>query len=338
LPEYRVTVIVPTVGAGAALEECVRSLLAQTVTDVEIIVVDNSGKQLAAESPSVRESTRVIHNDQNVGFGAAINQGIRASQSPFIAVLNDDAVAHPDWLERMLASAEARYEIGMCAPQIRLIGPHQESRLDSAGMLIARDGSSKQRGHGEPVATYARPQQALLPTGCAALYRRDMLDEIGLFDERFFLYCEDTDLGLRARWKLWECMYAPSAIVDHRYSHSAGKASSLKAFYVERNRLFVAVKNFPLPDLALVPLFTLVRFFWHLVYLSKGQGKASEYRAAGNSNLAGVALRAWAALMPELPRLLRERRKIQHHGRMNPKQFSKLLAAFRVGERQVARL
>ena len=304
------------------------------MTGVEIVVVDNSGEKKASRI----EAVRVIENKTNVGFGAAVNQGIRSSQSPFIAVLNDDAVAHPEWLERMVAVAESRYEIGMCAPQIRLLDGDRHGQLDSAGMLIARDASSKQKGHGEPVASYARPQQALLPSGCAALYRRDMLDEIGLFDESFFLYCEDTDLGLRGRWKLWECMYVPGAVVEHRYSHSAGGASALKAFYVERNRVFVAIKNFPLPDLALVPVFTLVRFFWHLVYLRKGEGKAAEYRTSGNPSLAIIALQAWAAVIREIPRLMRERWKIQRHGRMTPKQFSKLLASFRISERQVAQL
>ena len=80
-----------------------------------------------------------------------------------------------------------------------------------------------------------------------------MLDEIGGFDEDFFLYCEDTDLGLRARWAGWKCWYAPKAIVYHHYSHTAGRATPLKAFYVERNRLFLLVKNFPLSKLILAP-------------------------------------------------------------------------------------
>src|SRR5260370_21202229 len=81
-----------------------------------------------------------------------------------------------------------------------------DGRLDSAGMLVCPDGSSKQCGHLESPDKFPRRRHALLPSGCAALYRREMLDEIGLFDESFFLYCEDTDLGLRARWAAWECV------------------------------------------------------------------------------------------------------------------------------------
>jgi len=314
------------------LDECVRSLHGQTLQDFEIIVIDNSGQGLAKLLPAVHDVKIVIENQANAGFGAAINQGIAASHAPFIAVLNDDAAAHPEWLEHMLTASEKRYEIGMCAPQIRLAG---EDKLDSAGMLIARDGSSKQRGHGEPLSTYSRPQQALLPSGCAALYRRDMLDEIGGFDDSFFLYCEDTDLGLRARWKLWECVYVPAAIVEHRYSSSAGRASALKAFYVERNRLFVILKNFPLPDLLAAPLFSMVRYFWHMLYRRQGRGKAAEYNG-GAGSLPVIAVRAWFAAIGALPRLLRQRRIIRRHARATPKQFRRMLATYRISERQVA--
>lgn len=302
--------------------------------DFEIVVIDNGAAGGALRIPVVREHARVIENTSNVGFGAAVNQGIRESDSAFVAVLNDDTVADPNWLAAMLEAAEARYEVGMCAPQIRLSG---RGVLDSAGMRIARDGSSKQDGHGDPFAGHARRRQALLPSGCAALYRRDMLDEIGLFDERFFLYCEDTDLGLRARWKLWECVYAPAAIVEHRYSHSAGAASSLKAYYVERNRIFVVVKNFPAASLLLSPLFAVARYFWHVVYLVKGQGKAAELEG-GVTGLPMVTLRAWASAMRELPAVWRERKSILRGARMTPKQFERLLADYRISERRVAAL
>lgn len=337
MPESRVTVAIPTLHADTTLATCLRSLEAQTLEDFEVIVIDNSGQQRASRLDEIRGRVRTIGNATNVGFGAAVNQAIRASTTPFVATFNDDTILEPECLERMVTAAEARYEIGMVAPRIRMAG---EDRLDSAGMMICRDGSSKQRGHLEPAADYGRPRQVLLPSGCAALYRRDMLDEIGLFDERFFLYCEDTDLGLRARWKLWECVYVPSAMVEHRYSHSAGKASPLKAYYVERNRLFTIVKNFPLRELSAAPFVSLARYAWHLAYLMRGRGKAAEHSQAGNpaAKLPWYVLRAHWALIPELPRLLRERRHIQNHGRMQPKQFRRLLGSYSIGARQVAQL
>ena len=201
-----VTVVVPTLAAGEALAECLESLERQTFQDFEIVVVDNSGE--LQMPPCGRLS--VVVNFENVGFGAAVNQGIGGSAAPFIAALNDDATVDPHWLEALVAAMESRPDVGMCASRIYLAS---DGRLDSAGMLLGMDGSSKQRGHLESPSSYARPEEALLPSGCAAFYRREMLEEIGLFDESFFLYCEDTDLGLRARWAAWECLYVPDAKV-----------------------------------------------------------------------------------------------------------------------------
>ena len=150
--------------------------------------------------------------------------------------------------------------IGMFASEVRLAGT---GKLDSAGMLIAcrwiQQTSVSDR--------IWQTRTTLLPSGSAALYRRAMLEEIGLFDESFFLYCEDTDLGLRAQWAGWGCRYVPGAIVEHRYSHSAGRASPLKAYYVERNRLYTIVKNFPARMLWAAPFASVARYFWHVAAL-----------------------------------------------------------------------
>jgi GT2 family glycosyltransferase len=326
-----VTVIVPTLAADNTLAECLASLDRQTFSDFEVIVVDNSGRQ-ALQS---RGQVRIIANETNVGFGAAFNQAYRESESPFVAVLNDDAIAQPGWLKALITAVEARPDVGMCASQVRLAG---DGRLDSAGMLLCLDGSSKQRGHLESPDSFSRRQEALLPSGSAAFYRREMLEEIGLFDEAFFLYCEDTDLGLRARWAAWECLYVPDAVVEHRYSHSAGQASGLKAYYVERNRLFLAVKNLPMPDLLLAPFYSAARYFWHVVFAIEGRGKAAEFYRAGNSpkQLPVYVLRAYLQLFTRLPALWKQRRAIKR--RFSPKQFRRLIRRFPITPRQVAAL
>ena len=323
--------VVPTLAADETLGECLESLERQTFSDFEVIVVDNSGRRIVEP----HERVRVIANDRNVGFGAAVNQAIRESNSQFVAVLNDDAVARPQWLEALLEAIEPRPDVGMCASQVLLAG---DGRLDSAGMLLCLDGSSKQRGHLESPEKFSRRQEALLPSGSAALYRREMLEEIGLFDEKFFLYCEDTDLGLRARWAAWECLYVPEAIVEHRYSHSAGTASALKAYYVERNRLFLALKNLPMPELLLAPFYSIARYFWHLAFAIQGQGKAADFRRAGNSSkqLPWYVLRAYFETARHLPGLWRQRRKMKR--RFTSKQFRRLIRRFSITPRQVAAL
>ena len=149
------------------------------------------------------------------------------------------------------------------------------------------------------------------PADRAALYRREMLDQIGAFDESFFLYCEDVDLGLRARWAGWECRYVAGAVVEHRYSHSAGRASPLKAYYVERNRLYTAIKNFPAGMLLRAPLGGVDAL---LLALRFDAGRAREDRGVSQGGqsaalLPFLVLRAHVPPLVRLPRLLRERRR-----------------------------
>ncbi len=324
----------PTLAAGEVLEACLRALESQTVDDLEVIVIDNSGTG-NVRAPGRR--VRVIANAQNVGFGAAVNQAFRASAAPYLATLNDDAVADPRWLERLLADADAHPEAGMFASEVRLAGT---GRLDSAGMLIAADGSGKQRGHEEPPGAFAEAREALFPSGSAALYRRTMLEQIGLFDESFFLYCEDTDLGLRARWAGWECRYVPGSVVEHRYSHSAGRASPLKAYYVERNRIYTIIRNFPARMLCAAPLASLGRYFWHLAALWQGRGKSAEFRRAGYSAalLPAMTLRAYLATLVRLPALLGARRQIRATRKISSAEFRNLLRRHAITARRVASL
>ncbi len=328
--------VIPTLTADFRLAECLASLDRQTRRNFEVIVVDNSGRGLV-RLQGVAPSVRVIENSRNQGFGAAINQGLEASTTPYLATLNDDTVAHPRWLEALLAAIERRPDAGMCASQVRLFGEH---RLDSAGMLVARDGSSKQRGSGHPPEDFPVAEETLFPSGSAALYRRAMLDAIGAFDGRFFLYCEDTDLGLRARWAGWKCLYVPDAVVEHHYSHSAGNASPLKAYFVERNRLFVLVKNFPAGMLVTAPFATLARYLWHAWYLLQGTGSAARFRASGHAGpkMLWYVVRAHAALFAHLPRLWRERCDIRRRARITPAIFRRLVRAHSISARKVAAL
>ena len=323
----------PTLAGGEVLDECLRGLESQTLDDFEVVVIDNSGiGRVRAHGSRVR----VLANQHNVGFGAAVNQAFRDSKAPYLATLNDDAAADPRWLQTLLEDAEAHPHTGMFASEVRLAGT---GRLDSAGMLIASDGSSKQRGHEALPALFADAKEALLPSGSAALYRRTMLDEIGLFDESFFLYCEDTDLGLRARWAGWDCRYVPGAVVEHRYSHSAGRASLLKAYFVERNRLYTIVKNFPIGMLWAAPFASMLRYLWHLAALFSGRGKTGEYRQSGSvALLPFLVIRAHFAALFQLPKLIAARRRIRASRRITTAEFEALLRRHSISVHQVAAL
>jgi GT2 family glycosyltransferase len=340
LQDRAVTVVIPTLVADETLRECVDALRRQTLRDFEIVIVDNSGAGMVRRNHGALLAAwhlRVIENPHNLGFGAAINRAAAATRSAFLATLNDDAVPHPRWLEALVAAIGQRSDAGMCASQVRF---YREPALDSAGMLLARDGSSKQRGHKRAPQEFPVAEEALFPSASAALYRRAMLDEIGGFDERFFLYCEDTDLGLRARWAGWKCLYVPEAVVEHRYSHSAGHASPVKAYYVERNRLFVLAKNFPAPMLLTALFAAAARYFWHAWYLALGRGAAAQFQAEGHggARMPWYVVRAHLALTVHAARLWRQRRQIRAHARITPAVFRHLLICHSISARKVAAL
>lgn len=308
------------------------ALQAQTLAEFEIILVDNSGRGVAQEFEG-RPRVRVIANSENLGFGGAVNQGFASSEARWLCVLNDDACPRERWLESLIAAAESDPRAGMCASRIVLAD--SPDLLDSAGLAIYPDGSTKQRGRLAPAADYDRREEVLLPSGCAALYRREMIDQIGGFDEDFFLYCEDADLGLRGRLAGWKCVYEPEAVVVHDYSRSAGRASGLKAHLVERNRLFTVIKTFPLLLWPAVPFYSVARYFAQAVAAARGEGLAGEFR---RSQGAAAMVRAvvgahWAGLL-RLPSLWRRRSKVSRG--LGAGEFRRMLRRFAVSAREIA--
>ena len=329
------TVIVPTLQGGPGLERAVACLRAQTFRDFLTVIVDNGGSGAAKHLHSP-PAIVVLENPRNVGFGEAVNRGMAESQSEYVCALNDDAYARPDWLRELAAAADADpAAVGMCASQIRLAD--DPSILDSAGLDIYPDGSTKQRGAGEPAAAYAEPAEVLLPSGCAALYRRKMIEQVGGFDRSYFLYCEDSDLGLRGRLAGWRCRYVPSAVVEHDYSRSAGRASPLKAFYVERNRLYTVVKTFPPAIWPLVPLFSLRRYLAHAAAAVCGRGLAADIRREqGFARLARIVFSAhWQAVLA-FPRLRRARRSLRSSTTLGTWSFLRLLRRHSVSAGKIA--
>jgi GT2 family glycosyltransferase len=321
--------------AGETLADCLLSLSAQTLRSFEIIVVDNSGKGLVKQGnfPGIA----ILEMEHNVGFGAAINAALAASSAPYLATLNDDAIAQPDWLANLVAAMETDTRVGSCASQVRL---HSLNELDSAGMLICSDGSSKQRGHRCHPDEFSTSGTVLMPSASAALYRRTMLEQTGGFDGDFFLYCEDTDLGLRAARYGWTCRYAADAIVEHRYSHTAGRFSPLKAYYVERNRIAVVIKNFPARMLLAAPFAAVLRYSWHLISMLRGEGSASQFHREGSGGwrLVWFVLKAHCAAIARLPHLWKQRRQIAAAKRMSETAFIALLRRFSISPRKVAEL
>jgi GT2 family glycosyltransferase len=334
LPTPYTTVVIPTLAGGSLLSECLASLERQTRRDFEIVVVDNGGKG-TVKGQVASGNVRVIENSVNAGYGGAVNQAAATSGATYLAVLNDDTTLDPEWMEAMVETADGDPQIGMCAAKVLLA---KEGTIDSAGMLLCPDGSSKQQGHGRPAETFGEVEEVLLPSGSAALYRRSMFVELGGFDASFFLYCEDTDLGLRARRAGWKCMFVPQAVVQHHYSSTAGRVSPLKAYYVERNRLFVVLKNYPLRMLWRVLPATIARYYWHLRLMREGKGAAAAFREQGHSafQMVSLVVRAHLAVLVHGWRLWRGRREIARHAKLSAAEFEQVCRRFAISPEQVA--
>jgi GT2 family glycosyltransferase len=328
-----VSVIVVNWNGLAYLPECLGSLAAQSYPALEIVVVDNGSTDGSLEYLRGSHGWRVglVESPANLGFAGGTNLGIRAAKGTYLALINNDAAADARWVEALVAAAESDPRIGMCASKIYVWD--RPGVLDGAGLLVSGDGIGRGRGRLEPDREeFAREEDALLPSGCAALYRRAMLDEIGLFDEEFFAYCEDTDLGLRGRIAGWRCRYAPGAVVRHRYSGSTAPQSPFKAFHVERNRIWVVVKCFPAGMAAASLAYTLGRYALHLYSALSGRGAAAKLAATQSPwALASIIARAWMAALVRLPEMWRRRRAIWSTGKITRQELARLLRAHRVG-------
>ncbi|HEX4997202.1 MAG TPA: glycosyltransferase family 2 protein [Terriglobia bacterium] len=326
-----VSVVVVNFNRRALLERCLHSLEQQRFRDFEIVVVDNGSSDdslnflRAWSGGKDMPALRIVALGNNRGFSGGCNAGIEVATGRYIATLNNDAVADPLWLEELAGAMDSDPQIGMCASKILLDADRR--RIDKVGHLIYLDGLNHGRGSGEEDrGQYETLTETLFPDGAAALYRRAMLDETGLFDEAFFAYGDDADLGLRGRLAGWHCVYAPRAIAFHSRSATAGEFSPLKAFLIERNRIFVAVKTFPLPLLAVSPLFTLVRFAFHAYGAIFSVGSSGRFAAsASRFGLAAAIVRAYASAITHMPSMWRARIKVRQAIRLNDRAFVALL-------------
>ena len=260
----QVTVIVPTLRALAWLPRCIEALRAQTWHDFEVIVIDNASTDGTSAWLAQQADLRAIRNDINTGFAAACNQAIHASDAPMLALLNDDAFPEPDWLAALVARMRTpdMYKIGSCASL--MLFADAPDIVQSAGICMDRAGIAWDRFAGGPV-TSARtlaPANIFGASGGAALYRRTMLNEIGLFDERFFMYLEDVDLAWRAQRAGWQCAYVPAARVLHQTSATSIEGSPFKNRLLGRNKLWMCAKNAPLSTWPVIAYYDLLAVFW----------------------------------------------------------------------------
>ncbi len=255
----RATVVIPNWNGERLLDLCLRSLRNQSFQDFETIVVDNDSTDdslafLEREFPEVD----VISLEKNKGFAAAVNHGIRASNTEFVVLLNNDTEQDERWLEALIGAADDHVEAGLFAS--KLVDFHDRRVLDGAGDAIRLSGLPYRLGHGErDRGQFEEPGYVFGACAAAALYRGSLFGEIGYFDEDFVSYCEDGDLSFRAQLAGHRCFYVPGAVVYHMGSASTGgKRSPTATRLGTQNSLGLLVKDLPLSAVPhVLPFFVL---------------------------------------------------------------------------------
>jgi GT2 family glycosyltransferase len=289
-----VRVVLVNFNAGPVLAETVAALARQTDGDFEAVIVDNQSSDGSLERLALPDARfRILRAGTNLGFAAGCNLGSREARTPWLAMLNPDAVPETGWLAA-LRCATARYPDAAMfgSTQLRAGDPRV---LDGAGDCYSIYGIAWRGGYGAPAKTVGADARVFSPCAAAALYRRDAFEAAGGFAESFFCYLEDVDLGFRLNLRGERCIQVAQA----RVAHAGGKATPFTRRLILRNSVFVAVRCLPFPYVCVaLPLFAL-------------------------SQLGGLG--AVLEGLARLPALLRERRAIQAGRRLRIRELARLL-------------
>lgn len=258
-----VSVIIVNYNAGKYLRPCVESLLAQTLTNFECVLIDNGSTDGSLDSlPELDARFTLIKAGENLGFAMANNRAVEKVSADWIALLNPDAFARPDWLEKGLAAQDA-------LPNTAMIGSTQylaldPDKFDGLGDEYHAFGVAWRAGFGKPAGAVVT-REAFGPCGAGAFYDRHVFQELGGFDESFFCYHEDVDLAFRMRLAGYRCVQSADAIIDHVSSAISGRASDFAVYHGTRNRIWTFFNNMPWP---LLILLTLPHLITTLIFLS----------------------------------------------------------------------
>ncbi len=297
--------MIPNWNGKKYLEGCLESLASQSFQDFKVIVVDNASTDNSIELiESKFPWVKTIKNTRNLGFAAAINQGIRTSNTEYIATLNNDTQCTREWLASLLEALDSEPDAGMAASRmLRFNGT-----IDSTGIEVYRSGGAYDRGAGKKNGEF--PREVFGACAGAALYRRKMLEDIGLFDESYFAYLEDVDLAFRARLRGWKAIYVPNAVVYHIHSATA-KTGYFKLYHILRNKLWNTWKYYP-PRLILASMIiTTIQYLNYLTRLILKKGSPHPVEKYQLLDILKAVPPSHLHALIALPRILRERKKIQ---------------------------
>lgn len=297
----KIAIVVPNFNGQEYLAAAIDSLLDQTLSATVIVVENGSEDNSDDVLASYGDRIVVIKNEKNLGFAGGVNTGITYAINhsfALVALFNNDAVAAPDWLESLADTISERSDVGIVTGQIQLTG---NELLDSTGEFYTNWGLPFPRGRGIPIASFPRKEEVFGASGGASLYRTAVLHQIGMFDDTFFAYYEDTDVSFRAQLMGWKVVYTPKAITTHRQGETS-------KFMVRGFTVYQTFKNLPMlftknvPRKLLLPIGARFYFAYCLIFA----------KAVLNGKGWPAARGVWAAICL-IPHSFRERRHIQRN-------------------------
>ena len=325
--QLQTTIIIPNYNGLKFMEPCFEALNKQTVKDFKILVVDNGSTDGSVEWLKERRIP-TIFLPENTGFTGAVNVGIRAADTPYVLLLNNDTEVDPDYveaMERAIGRSEKIFSVSG-----RMIQMYDPFLMDDAGDMYSVLGWAYQRGVGRPVNRYGKPRRVFFACAAAAIYRRQVFDEIGLFDEMHFAYLEDIDVGYRARLYGYENLYCPDAAVYHAGSGTSGsRYNSFKVRLAARNNVYLNYKNMPGWQLLLNSPFLLAGVLVKYAFFAK-KGFGKDYVSG---LLEGIRTRKKCRRVPGLSGRVKEEIKIQID-----LIFGTVLYVYEFSRRQMAKL
>ncbi|MBN1139323.1 MAG: glycosyltransferase family 2 protein [Anaerolineae bacterium] len=293
------SVVIPNWNGLAHLPTCLEALRAQTYPHLEVIVVDNASGD-GSQDYITREypEARLLALDRNLGLTGGNNRGFHAAKGEILISLNNDTEAEPGFVESLVTALLDRPEAGMAAAKMRLFD--RRNTLHSAGDGYGVDGIPFNRGVWQrDEGQFDEPGWIFGGCGGAIAYQRAMLDQVGLFDESFFMYCEDVDLNWRSQLAGWKCWYTPEAVVYHKLSATGG--GPIASYYTGRNTVWVIAKNYP---------GALLRKYWTRIVRAQWAVSCDAARA-WRGRAARARLRGQLAGLLGWPRMMGKRRTIQ---------------------------
>lgn len=299
----KISIIIVNWNGMKFLSECLDRLRHQTYQEFTIILVDNGSNDGSVNFVSrYYPEVKTIALPKNIGFSAANNLVLKTVQSKYVALLNNDAVPHPLWLKSLIEALESHPEAGFAAS--KMLFYDNLGIIDRAGDAYTRAGTGLLRGRGKSKSNYNKQEWIFGACAGAALYRTLMLNEIGFFDEDFFLLYEDVDISFRAQLKGYKCLYVPEAIVYHKASSSIVYDSPISVYYSHRNLEWAYIKNMP-SNLILKTIWLHVIYDIAAFFFFAANGRIKEFIKAKWDVLKGLKV------------ILKKRKQIQRNRKVD---------------------